>query len=70
MACSVASTYSSWTLIDVPTLGSILIYSQLVQTVFTSRLLITAETGQVESSQKQMFGTTNQAQSNFCGTAI
>jgi hypothetical protein len=35
---AVVSTYSSWTLIDVPTLGSILIYSQLVQTVFTSRL--------------------------------
>jgi hypothetical protein len=33
------SINSSWTLIDVPTSGSILIYSQFVQTVFTSRLL-------------------------------
>src|SRR5438093_11331548 len=29
----------SWTLIDVPTTGSILIYSHFVQTVLTSRLL-------------------------------
>src|SRR3989442_16022618 len=28
----------SWTLIDVPTTGSILIYSHFVQTVLTSRL--------------------------------
>src|SRR5206468_4718763 len=30
----------SWTLIDVPTTGSILIYSHFVQTVLTSRLRI------------------------------
>src|SRR5439155_4315043 len=32
----------SWTLIDVPTTGSILIYSHFVQTVLTSRLLYKA----------------------------
>jgi hypothetical protein len=30
LACSDVSTYPSWTLIDVPTSGSILIYSQFV----------------------------------------
>src|SRR6266850_1603785 len=38
MTCSDASTYPSWTLSDVPTSGSILIYSRFVQTVLTSRL--------------------------------
>jgi hypothetical protein len=32
------STYPSWTLIDVPTTDSILIYSHFVQTVSTRRL--------------------------------
>src|SRR6266403_1965399 len=38
MTCSDVSTYPSWTLSDVPTSGSILIYSHFVQTVLTSRL--------------------------------
>jgi hypothetical protein len=38
LACSDVSTYPSWTLIDVPTSGSILTYSHLVQTVLTRRL--------------------------------
>src|SRR5258706_15730129 len=40
MTCSDVSTYPSWTLSDVPTSGSILIYSHFVQTVLTSRLPI------------------------------
>ncbi len=36
--CSEVSIYPSWTLVDVPTSGSILNYSHLVQTVHTSRL--------------------------------
>src|SRR5437667_10195980 len=36
----------SWTLIDVPTTGSILIYSHFVQTVLTSRLLRTRQSVQ------------------------
>jgi len=38
MTRSDVSIYSSWTLIDVPASGSILIYSHFVQTVLTGRL--------------------------------
>src|SRR5438309_7451381 len=39
----------SWTLIDVPTTGSILIYSHFVQTVLTSRLRLVYHVDQLRA---------------------